>query len=175
MATVRTPKTVGAATKLLERYAELAGEIAKIEEQRKAELAEVNAEADRLIAPFLPEYESIDEKLTAWWPTAAAELTKGERKSVTLGGCEIGSRLSPATLGVDGDELLIAKALFKQKWSRDLVRVSMGIDRSAVLKSIDGAHAEDLAALGLSRVDGTETVFVRRVKQGGTRGATKAG
>jgi hypothetical protein len=172
MATVRTPRTIAAATKLLERFAELDGQIAAIEEQRKVELADVNAEADRLIAPFLPERDAILAKLQGWWVEAAPGLTDGKRKSIALGGCEIGSRSSPATLGVAGDEKLIAKALIKLRWARELVRVTIGIDRAAVLKSIDGVHAAQLAELGFSRVAGGEAVFVRRVRQDGTLGGS---
>lgn len=172
MAAVRKPRSVKEATALLERFAELDGQMAEIEAQRRTELAEVNAEADGLIAPFLPERDAIVAKLQAWWRDSGHELTQGKRKSIALGGCEIGSRMSPATLGVAGDELATAKTLFKQKWSRELVRVTIGLDRAAILKSIDGAHAKDLAALGLSSVPGTETVFVKRVAQAGTVGST---
>lgn len=171
MATVRAPKTVAAATKLLARFAELDAEIAAIEEQRKIEIGEANAEADRLIAPFLPERDAILAKLETWWIDAGPGLTDGKRKSIALGGCEIGSRSSPARLGLAGDEAVIAKALAKNRWAREMIRVTVSIDRAAILKSIDGAHAKDLADLGFSKVDGAETVFVKRVRQDGTIGA----
>lgn len=172
MAAVRTPKTVGAATKLLERFAVIEGEIAAIDEQRKAELADVNAEADRLIAPFLPERDALFAKLQTWWVEAGLGLTLGKRKSIALGGCEIGSRSSPATLGIAGDEKVATAGLAKMRWARELVRVTTSVDRAAVLKSIDGAHAEQLRELGFSKIAGTDTVFVRRVRQDGTVGAT---
>lgn len=172
MAAVRAPKSVKAATVLLERFAELDSEIAAIDAQRRLELAEANAEADRLIAPFLPERDAIVAKLQAWWAEAGPGLTDGKRKSIALGGCEIGSRTSPATLGIDGDEKAIAAKLVKMRWARELVRVAVGIDRAAVLKSIGGAHAQDLADLGFSKVEGAETVFVKRVRQDGTLGAS---
>lgn len=172
MAAVRAPRSVNAATKLLERFAELDGEIAQVEEARRAELAQVNAEADALIAPFLPERDAIVAKLQAWWLEAGPGLTGGKRKSMTLGGCEIGSRTSRAVLGIAGDLAKVTERLAKQPWAREMVITTVSIDRAAVLKSIDGAHAKDLAKLGFSRVDGTETAFVKRVQQGGTIGAT---
>lgn len=168
MATVRTPRTVAAATKLLERFAELDGEIAAIEAQRKVELADVNAEADRLIAPFLPERDAIVAKLQAWWVDAGSVLTDGKRKSIALGGCEIGSRASPPSLGIAGDLDKVTSLLAKKPWAGELIRRTESIDRAAVLKSIDGAHAKDLAKLGFSLVGGAETIFVRRVRQDGT-------
>jgi phage host-nuclease inhibitor protein Gam len=172
MVAVRAPRSVNAATKLLERFAELDGEIAKVEEARRAELAQVNAEADAMIAPFLPERDAIVARLQAWWLEAGPALTGGKRKSMTLGGCEIGSRKSRAMLGIAGDVAKVTERLAKQPWANEMVITTISIDRAAVLKSIDGAHAKDLAKLGFSRVEGSETVFVKRVQQGGTIGAT---
>lgn len=168
MTAVRAPRSLKAATAMLEQYAGIEGQIATIEEARAAELAKVNATFDELAAPLLPQRANLKGKLTAWWLDAGAALTDGKRKSIALGGCEIGSRIGSASLGVAGDERVIAAALVKKRWARDLVRVTVSLDRVAVMKSIDGAHATDLAALGLSKVNGIETVFVKRVQQDGT-------
>lgn len=167
----RAPRSLKAATAMLERFADVDGQIAAIEEARRAELAKVNATYDDLAAPLLPQLADIKGGLAEWWQAAGAELTEGKRKSIALGECEIGSRSAPASLGIDGDEKAIARGLIKMRWARELVRVSFSLDRAAILKSIDGAHAKDLAELGLSRVAGTQTVFVKRVQQGGTQGA----
>ncbi len=174
MAGVCPPKTVKAATKLLEQYADVDGQIAAIEEARRAELVKVNAAYDDLAAPLLKKHGQLLEKLVAWWPLAGPDLTGGTRKSIALGGCEIGSRSSRATLGIAGDVAKVTTALANKPWSAEMVTRTVSIDRAAVLKSIDGAHAKDLAKLGFSKVEGSETVFVKRVQQGGTMGAAAA-
>lgn len=169
---VRSPRTLKAATSLLERFAELDEQIAAIEAERRTALAEANAESDNLLAPLLPQREDLRAALAEWWQAAGHELTEGKRKSIALGGCEIGSRSGVATLGFSGDEKTTVTALAKLRWARELIRVNVSVDRAAVLKSIDGAHAKDLAALGFSKIDGTEAVFIKRVAQGGTIGAS---
>lgn len=174
MADVCPPKTVKAATKLLEQYADVDGQLASIEEARRAELVKVNATFDDLAAPLLTKRDRMLGKLVAWWPDAGPGLTGGVRKSIALGGCEIGSRSSRATLGIAGDVAKVTAALANKPWSAEMVTRTVSIDRAAVLKSIDGAHAKDLAKLGFSKVDGVETVFVKRVQQGGTMAAAAA-
>lgn len=171
MADVRAPKTVKAATKLLEQFADVDGQIAAIEEARRVKLSLVNVACDDLAAPLITKRDKLLEKLVAWWPDAGPGLTGGARKSIALGGCEIGSRSSPATLGIAGDVAKVTAALANKPWSSEMVTRTVSIARAAVLKSIDGAHAKDLAKLGFSKVDGAETVFVKRVQQGGTVGA----
>lgn len=172
MAAVRKPRTLKAATVLLERLAVVEGDIAAIEAERRAELAAVHAEADARIEPFLPERDDLVAKLSAWWSESGHLLTEGKRKSMTIGGCEIGSRKQPDKLGIAGDVAELAKALMKKAWAKQLVTVTVGVDRAAVLKSIDGAHADELKALGFSLVEGEDAVFVRRVAQAGTIGAS---
>lgn len=167
----RSPKTVKAATSLLERFAELDEQIAAIEAERRTALAEANAEADRLLAPLLPQRDDLRAVLAEWWKASGHELAEGKRKSIALGGCEIGSRSGIATLGFSGDEKATVTALAKMRWARELVRVVVSVDRAAVLKSIDGAHAKELAELGFSKITGAETVFIKRVMQGGTIGS----
>lgn len=174
MADVRAPKTVKAATKLLEHFGNVDGQIASIEEARRAELVKVNATYDDLAAPLVAQREQLLDKLVAWWPDAGPGLTGGGRKSIALGGCEIGSRSSRTTLGIAGDVAKVTVALANKAWASEMVTRTVSIDRAAVLKSIDGAHAKDLAKLGFSKIDGADTVFVKRVQQGGTMGAATA-
>ena len=170
----RPIRSVKQATLLLERFAEVDGHLAGIDEARRAELAKVNALFDDLAAAPLEERQALSSALAAWWPGAGPALTGGKRKSIELGGCEIGSRSSAATLAVDGNEPAIAKTLGGKRWAREMVRVTVSLDRAAVLKSLDGVHGKDLAELGLRKVAGPETVFVRRVRQLGTlSGAAK--
>ncbi|HMO74559.1 MAG TPA: host-nuclease inhibitor Gam family protein [Sphingopyxis sp.] len=175
MAAARAPRSLKSATVLLERFADVDGRITVIEAARRAELVEVNARFDAQAAALVAERDDLSAKLKAWWLCKGHELTLGKRKSLAIGGCEIGSRLSPATLQVAGDADKIALALQKKSWAGELVRTTVSIERAAVLKSIDGAHAKELAKLGFSRIDGVEMAFVKRVAQAGTLAATAAG
>ena len=94
MGAIRKPQSQAAAQRLLELYAELDGRIAGMEEARDAAIAKANAVVDKDMAPLIAERDKIAEKLEPWWDEAADELTKGKRKSIELGGCEIGTRLS---------------------------------------------------------------------------------
>jgi len=171
MAAVRKPRTLKAATLLLERLAVVEGAIGAIEAERKAELAAVHAEADGKIEPWLPERDDLVAKLSGWWSESGHLLTEGKRKSMTIGGCEIGSRKHPDKLGIAGDATEIAKLLQKKRWAGELVVTTVSVDRAAVLKSIDGAHADELKAMGFSRVEGDDVVFVRAVAPQGTLGS----
>ena len=168
MSAIRTPRTLKAATALLERFAEIDGQVAAIEADRNAAIAVANAAADALANPLLTDLEAIHEKLEPWWNDAAAELTKGKRKSIELGGCMIGSRAGRESLQVEGDEKAIVASLEKREWARPLLSVVVKLDRKAILKSIDGVYKKQLSALGLSRKPGAETFFVARTEQGGT-------
>lgn len=170
MATIRAPKTVPAATKLCERFAELDGAIADIEERRTAALATVNAEADSEAQDLIAERDTIRAKLAEWWPGAAELLTKGERKKVELGGCEIGTHAGADSLAVEGDEAKIAIALYKMRWAKNLVRVAIGLKKREILLSLDGGHKDALAELGLSRKVGDPIFVLKRTAQGGTMG-----
>lgn len=168
MAAIRTPRSLAAATAYAERFAALEATIGGVEAQRNAAIAEANAEADNLAEPLLAEREAIREKLAAWWPSVAAELTKGKRKSIELGGCLIGTLSPRAFLAIDGDLRLVVAALEKRKWAGPLLRTKVEIDRAAVLKSIDGVYKRGLAKLGFRKVEPDEQFVLKRAEQGGT-------
>jgi phage host-nuclease inhibitor protein Gam len=174
MAAPRTPRTVKAATALLERFAELDGQIAGLEADRTAAIAATNASVDALAEPLLAERDQIRDKLAPWWKEAAAELTQGKRKSIELGGCLIGSRSGRDSLAVDGDEKAIVAALQKQDWAGPLLAVVTKLDRKAVLASLEGVYAKPLAKLGLSRKAGEESFYVERTAQAGTLAGARA-
>ena len=170
---IRAPRSVKAATELLERFAELDGKIAGIEAERNARIVAINADADDRALGLIRDRDAIFAKLAAWWPGASAELTEGKRKSIELGGCMIGGRQGKDTLAIDGDEKTIVTQLKKHRWARPLLKVRTSLDKVAILKSVDGLHGETLRSLGLSRKPGAETVFVERTEQGGTLGTSK--
>lgn len=173
MVSIRAPKTVPAATRLCERFVELDGAIAEIEERRRAKLAAVNAEADCEAQELVSEHDQVQAKLADWWSGAAAALTEGKRKSVELGGAVIGSRTGVDTLSIAGDEKAVIAALEAKRWAKPLLIVSTTLNRRAILDSLDGGHKADLAELGLSRKPGVDAFTLKRVVQGGTIGKPK--
>lgn len=168
MAGHRTPRSTNAAMAMLERYAELEDAIAGGENIRNARIAEANKVIDESLAPMIQEREEIRAKLEPWWATAAADLTKGKRKSAELGGCIVGTVAGRESLDVDGDEDEIVQALQKRSWAAPLLRVTTKLDRKAILASIDGVYKKQLATLGLARRKGSETFYIKRAEQGRT-------
>lgn len=171
MAGIRTPRTTAAATALLERVTEIDGAIALIEASRNDAIAAANSAADTEANPLLTERADIIAKLEPWWKAAMAELTGGKRKSIELGGCNIGTRSGRASLSVAGDEDAIVEKLKKREWAKPLLRIITKLDRKATLTATDGAHKKQLATLGLTRSVPAEIFFVERAEQAGTRAA----
>ena len=102
MTAIRQPRSTAAATDLCERWATIDGQIAEIEERRQADIAAINADADRAATDLIAQRDAITEKLEPWWAKARNDLTKGKRKSTEIGGCMVGTRIGKAKLGVPG-------------------------------------------------------------------------
>lgn len=172
--THRTPRTVDAARKLLERFAELEDSLVAIEATRNAAIVAANATADEDGASAIAEREEIRTKLEPWWKTAGATLTGGKRKSAELGGCIVGTVAGRDSLAIEGDEDAVITALGKRAWAKPLLRVKTTLDRAAILKSLDGVYRKQLAALGLTCKTGETTFFVKRTEQGRTQAELQA-
>lgn len=166
------PKSTAAATRLLERYAELDGKLAVIEERRSAEIGRANSSADAEASPLRSELEAIAGKLEPWWDGAAATIAGG-KKSVELGGCMIGTRMSRPKLahGFESDDKA-TEALRQTRWSKQTTRVRYSLDRTATAKllTLRGKAAADLAALGFA-IEQADSFYVERVKQAATIGS----
>lgn len=163
------PKTKVAATVLLERFHRRAGELAAIEAARSSQIAATNAVADKLAAPVLTELQQLRDRLEPWWAANAADLTGGKRKSIELGGCDIGTKRTKATLehGFADDDAAIA-ALEAERWAKSYLTVKVTLDRTATLKAVEsGKHQDRLVALGFKVKPGADAFFVKRVAQGG--------
>lgn len=169
MSSTKKPRTLAAAQTLLERYAELSGEIDAANAMRATVIAQVNAEADTLIGPQIEEAAQIFAALQGWWPTAAAALTKGKAKSIELGGCLIGTRQQAASLIVAGEESAVVDVLAALKWAKPFLRRKLSLDKTAVLKAIDGPRGATFAELGIERKAGEVQFFVRRADPQGVR------
>ena len=164
----RTPRSTDAATRMLERFAELDGQIAAIDAARNDAIVAANARADEAGAALLEERAQIMDKLRPWWVKAGAALTRGARKSIELGGCIIGTRQGREALTIAGDEERVALALKARRWAAPLVRTRVSLDRRAVLLSLDGLHGPQLKELGLGKRRGDEEFYVLRCEQQGT-------
>lgn len=169
MTAIRAPRSIEAATRLLEAFASLEGDIADIEANRAACIADVNARCDTAANALIERREQIREKLQPWWADNADELTQGKRKSIELGGCMIGSRAGRAALTIARKEQDVVEVLRTLRWAKPFLRVKTMLDRAAVMKSIDGRHSVTFAELGITRTEGDETFFVERAEQEGTR------
>lgn len=151
----------------LERFAELEGQLAELEEVRSAELADVHLRIDRETAPLRTARDKIASELQAWWDKRRAELLPAGRKSVVVAGVELGSRANRATLLVQGDENAVVEALGALRWAKPFLRSKVSIDRTAVLKALDGTRGPAFAELGFAKGGGDEEFFVRRAAQEG--------
>lgn len=166
--TIKTPRTLAAATGLAERFATLEGEIGLVEAGRNEAIARANADADSAIAPMLAERDALRDKLCVWWGKAGPELTDGKRKSITLGGCTIGSRSGRATLSLSVSDDDAIAALLALRGGKGFVRTKVSIDRTAVLKGLDGSFGASLGKIGFSRQPGEESFVLERAEQAGT-------
>lgn len=160
----RAPQTTEQATALLARFTTVDAEIASVNAQRDDTIAQANAAADACLVPLAAERDDIVKQAKAWFAANVDELTKGARKSIELGGCLVGNRLSNPKLafahGKDADGVTALKAV---DWAADLLRIGKTtLDKPAILKGLDGAVAEQLVALGFS-AEQKDEFFVERL------------
>jgi hypothetical protein len=173
MTTVRAPRTLAAATALLERFAELDGQVAALEGRRSRMIARANAAIDARLVPLLEERSAISEKAEPWWATAKAELLAKDRKSIELGGCNIGTRSSREALAHSFEsDKKAAVALRDTRYAKQTTRVEYALERAPTLKLLQagGKTSAALIELGFRIAPSKETFFLERVKQSGTVG-----
>jgi hypothetical protein len=157
------PKSTAAATRLLERHAEIEGRLAGIDEKRSRIIVKANAAADNAAAPLIKEIEGIAAAIESWW-RAGGSVIAGDKKSTELGGCKIGLRTSRPKLahGFESDDKAI-EALRGTRWAKRTTRVSYSLDRTGTLKllQLGGKAASDVASLGFS-IEQDERFFLER-------------
>jgi len=168
MEPIREPRSTEQATALLERYSNLDAQIAEIEADRTDSIASINANCDRAANALIEQRDAIAAKLEPWWAKNGEKLTEGKRKSIELGGCEVGSVAGRPTLSIMGDEKDVVAVLSGLRWAKPFLRIKASLDRVALLKGTDGKHSVALAELGIGRDEGKERFYVKRVEQGGT-------
>ena len=157
MSTIREPRTIDAATKLAERFAEIEGAIGVVEAVRNDEIAKANARADEENAPLIEERDLIATKVSTWWGKGGREQALGAKpksKSIELGGCIAD----------------VIEQLAKRRWASELLRKTVSLDKPAVLKAMTGKRATELKELGFAIVPGLDQFFIKRAEQGQTRG-----
>jgi hypothetical protein len=172
MSSVRSPKAIPAATRLLEEFADLTSRIALVEEDRADSIALANSRADGAAQPMLDRLEDIRAALEPWW-LASGQALAGGNKSVELGGCLIGLRLSRPKLahGFESDDKA-TEALRSTRWAKQTTRVKYSLDRTATLKlmQLAGKAGQDVASLGFS-IEQSNAFFIERAEQAATRTA----
>jgi phage host-nuclease inhibitor protein Gam len=168
MSKLPAPRTTEAATRLLEQYAELQGQIDVIQANRATSIADVNARCDTAANDLIAKRAEILEAIEPWWTKAGSKLLTGKRKSIELGGCMLGSRTGRDSLAVDGDEQAIIASLKRRKWAAGLLRVVWSLDKVAIKSALTGDRRKQLASLGLSVRPAPETFYIERAEQAGT-------
>jgi hypothetical protein len=162
------PKSTAAATRLLEEYADLQARIALVEEDRTRAIAVANQRADVAAEPMLKRMGAIAAAVESWWPHAAP-LIAGGKKSVELGGCTIGTRLSRPKLvhGFESDDKAIGAV--PTRWFKQCTRIRYSLDRTGTLKllQLGGKASQELATAGF-RIEQEDKFFVERVQQAAT-------
>lgn len=169
----RVPRSDAAATAMLERFAELQDAIGAAEGERNAAIAAANARIDPIVAPLVQERDDIAAKLEPWWLAGGVKLLDGKRKSLVLGGCEIGTALSRPSLVIAGEEADVIDMLTTFRWAKPFLRTKVSIDKTGVLKAIDGPRKAVFAELGLSRREPEDLFYVKRAEQEGTVGRSR--
>lgn len=164
-----TPKTLPAATRMLERYAIASLALADIESSRSFAIAAANAEADHSAGPLIKELTDLETALEPWWNGPGKDLAGG-KKSVQLGGCMVGIRKGKPSLAhtfpKDDDA---ATALLSTRYKKQTTRVKYSLDKVGTLKllQLGGKAGELLQGMGFSEKQ-DDRFFVERVEQPAT-------
>lgn len=154
---------------MLERFAEVQAQLDEIDQARAAEIAVIHARADAAAEPLRAEQIKLTGKIQAWFDKRGHLAVPVGRKSVVIGGCEIGRRAVRPSLTIAGDEAAVIEALGALRWGKPFLRTKVTIDRAVVLKALDGTRGDALAELGFAKAGGEDQFFVRRAEQEGLR------
>jgi hypothetical protein len=165
-------KSVDAARASLERFAELGAAIAYAEAKRQKIVARADAAIDAIVAPLKAEQAEIAAAVEPWWTGAAADLTKGKRKSIDLGGCAIGTRTEREFVAfTGGDDKAALAAVLATDFKAKVTEVRRVLDKGAIADLLKGKSAVgvSLKALGFAMAGGGETFFIKRVDNPGAK------
>lgn len=182
MAEQAVPQTMEDAMLRLRRFAELEAALAEIKLEADRAKAAIDAERDLAATPVIAAQKVLVAELKPFWLARAQEITGGKRKSVVMGGCEIGTRTGNPTLtyAKAREEELISEldALGFGGWA---LRMKLELDKPALIKALqmepglsESVLQDDKAVLedmGFA-VRQTETFFVQRAESEPAESAT---
>lgn len=92
------PSTIGEATALLGRYAEILTLSEELKANADISIAQIQAARDDFIKPLEEELKDLFIQLRSWWAVAGDAVTDGKRKSTEIAGCVLGLRTTPPSL-----------------------------------------------------------------------------
>lgn len=165
----RAPRTVEQATDLIEQVARLDAEAATVAASRDAAIAATNATADALLVPILEQRSVIAGVVQAWWEASGHVLLKGKRKTMQLGGCDIGTKKAPVALTFTNDDFEAAvTALRAARWAKPYIRVTFAVAKKDTTAALSGKHGEQLRALGFGTRGGSDMFVLAASAQHGT-------
>ena len=157
------PQTLDEALILLRQYAVIDAHVAQLEATKQAEVARIQASADSEIHAHLQQLKDLTLQLKPWWAVARDEVTGGKRKSIELGGCVIGYRVSSPKLTHDGKQPEAIERLQSHEWAKPFIRTKLSLDKPAIIKAIGADLAEKLEGLGFKLRPQRDQFFVDRV------------
>lgn len=162
---------------LLARFAEVDALMAADNVAAEEAIAAIRAVRDAHQEPLKAELKALFNQLKPWWAVAGEQLTEGKRKSVELGGCQIGHRTSTPALKLEGlteaEAVEHLEALGFEAWA---IRTKKELDKPALIAALrklgatgpdgelsaDGVDAHVLDGLGL-KVSQKEEFFIARI------------
>jgi phage host-nuclease inhibitor protein Gam len=155
LAAVDAPQTLSEALGLLGAYSRLEAMISQAAAEREAGIAKLNDEYTAFAAPLMSELADITRQVKTWYEANRSSLTLDKRKSIDLGGCQIGHRTGNPKLKLPkGMNEVGAIAWLKSianddaKWPLSLIRVSEALDKAAMIKALR-LDKPSMATMGL--------------------------
>lgn len=137
---VDAPQSLSEALPLLGEYARLEAIISQAAAERERGIAALHDDYNAIAAPLVNELATLTLRIKAWFEANRSSLTLDKRKSIEIGGCEIGHRTgNPRLKQPKGmtDELTITwLKLQNAAWARVFIRVTETLDKAAMIKAI---------------------------------------
>lgn len=135
---VDAPQNLSEALPLLGEYARLEAIISQADAERERGIATLNDDYNALAAPLVNELAALTLRIKAWFEANRSQLTNDKRKSIAIGGCEIGHRTGNPTLkmpkGMDEALTITWLKLQDASWARALIRITETLDKAAMIR-----------------------------------------
>lgn len=150
-----------AAAAALNAFAMLSADVAAINAERAVRIAEIDKDCDERIAGRKDRIAALFAELKPWW-SVAGEALAGKRRSIELGGCEIGVRRTTPKVTFRGT-VAAALDLLKINAFLGLVATKESLDKAAILRALTDAESpvrEQLKKLGFNHSQ-TDEFFIQ--------------